>query len=86
MYGASYDLHKAFDQLPCAQGDFAWDLMKRLGFPSCILTLMQDLYLNLERRFKFNGILGEAVQPDGLRGAVQGCSFSMVIMNVAAMA
>ena len=47
---------------------------------------MKDMYANLERRFKFNGYLGEPVFSNQKRGALQGCAFSMVAMNVAALA
>eukprot|EP00435_Cladocopium_sp_Y103_P055216 s1703_g18.t1 len=86
MYGASYDLTKAFDQLPLGRAGFLWEIMGRLHFPRTISTLMKDMYANLVRRFKFNGFLGEPISSSGLRGALQGCAFSMVAMNVAALA
>ena len=55
LFGASYDLSKAFDQLPLGHGGFLWQLMDKLCFPSHISNLMKDMYQNLTRRFKFNG-------------------------------
>ena len=86
MFGASYDLTKAFDQLPLGRSGFLWKIMDQLHFPKTISILMKDMYANLVRRFKFNGFLGEPISSDGLRGALQGCAFSMVAMNVAAIA
>ena len=86
MFGAAYDLAKAFDQLPLGRNGFLWDIMEQLQFPRAISTLMKDMYGNLVRRFKFNGFLGEPITSTGLRGAMQGCAFSMVAMNVAAIA
>ena len=86
MFGASYDLTKAFDQLPLGRSGFLWKIMDRLHFPKTISILMKDMYANLVRRFKFNGFLGEPISSDGLCGALQGCAFSMVAMNVAAIA
>ena len=62
------------------------EIMDRLHFPKTISTLMKDMYANLVRRFKFNGFLREPVSSDGLRGALQGSAFSMVAMNIAAIA
>jgi len=86
LFGASYDLSKAFDQLPLGNGGFLWQLMDKLCFPSPISNLMKDMYQNLTRRFKFNGYLGQPITSTGKRGALQGCAFSMVAMNVAALA
>ena len=78
---ASYDLAKAFDTLPCEPGGFAWKVLKRLGFPEAISNLLNDFYTNIVKRFKMRGFLGEPVFSDSMRGAIQGCSFSMIIMN-----
>lgn len=60
--------------------------MDRLRFPKQINTLMKGMYGNLERRFKLNGYLGEPILSDAKRGALQGRAFSMVAMNIAALA
>lgn len=65
LFGASYDLSKAFDQLPLGNGGFLWQLMDKLCFPSPISNLMKDMYQNLTRRFKFNGYLGQPITLSG---------------------
>eukprot|EP00438_Fugacium_kawagutii_P022288 Skav233968 [mRNA] locus=scaffold1008:488878:491145:- [translate_table: standard] len=85
LFGASYDLAKAFDQLPLGNTGFLWDVMDRLRFPKVISNLMRDMYANLVRRFKFNGFLGEPISSNGLRGALQGCAFSMIAMNITSL-
>ena len=80
LFGASYDLSKAFDQLPFGHGGFLWQLVDKLCFPSHISNVMTDMYQNLTRRFKFNGYLGQPITSSEKRGALQGCAFSMVAM------
>ena len=84
-----YDIKKAFDQLGMereehSQGQIlpeglVWALLKRMGVESALILTLQDFYGNLRRRFRRGRYLGEAMNPVGLRGALQGCALSMCI-------
>lgn len=96
IYGVSYDAAKAFDRLPVRihseagldlpsaddpRWGLAWRVLCKLGFPRVLVRLVHSFYFGLRRRFKRFGLLGHTVHPQQLRAALQGCSFSMIIMN-----
>ena len=91
MFGASYDLSKAFDSLAFEveedeNGSFTkegvgWTLLEKLGFPEKISNVMKDMYCQIKRRFKVNGHLGATVTAEGKKGCVQGCAMSMIFCN-----
>eukprot|EP00929_Paragymnodinium_shiwhaense_P090074 TRINITY_DN502_c1_g2_i1.p1 TRINITY_DN502_c1_g2~~TRINITY_DN502_c1_g2_i1.p1 ORF type:complete len:1109 (-),score=239.20 TRINITY_DN502_c1_g2_i1:399-3725(-) len=83
--GAAYDLSKAFDTLPLGREGVLWEAMQRAGFPLQIVVLMRDMYSGFSRRFKHNGVVGTELKSVQMRGALQGCSFSMIAMNTAVM-
>ena len=80
-FGVSYDLAKAFDTMPFGKQGLGWHILRRLGFPSKIMAVMQDMYEHISRRFKTAGHLGEPIPARGMRGLVQGCALSMVLCN-----
>lgn len=85
VHGAAYDLEKAFDQLPMGEFGVGWRLLERLGFPPSLRALLRDMYANVERRFRVRSFLSSPLRGVGLRGAMQGCAFSMLLMNVAVL-
>jgi len=84
VHGSAYDLSKAFDTMPFdAEGEeVGWEMIKRSGLPNQIRCLLEDMYANLVRTFKWRGNLCEPISPEGLRGCVQGCALSMVLCNI----
>ena len=83
LHVITYDLTKAFDSLPLEPNGVMWNLMDQLGFPTQIATLLKDMRTHFTRRFKVNGHLGMPRRQPACRGALQGCAFSMFLMNVA---
>ena len=90
LFGASYDLSKAFDSLAFEieendDGEWStvgwgWKVIEKLGFPSEVAEVMKDMYCQIRRQFKINGHLGETVTAEGKRGVSKGvlfpCSFA----------
>eukprot|EP00929_Paragymnodinium_shiwhaense_P088334 TRINITY_DN4862_c0_g1_i1.p1 TRINITY_DN4862_c0_g1~~TRINITY_DN4862_c0_g1_i1.p1 ORF type:complete len:2039 (+),score=385.80 TRINITY_DN4862_c0_g1_i1:454-6570(+) len=85
----SFDLEKAFDKLPVQTGTdegLAWKLLDKCGYPKAMLGVMKDQYEHMRRRFKIRSCLGREIEAGGILAGIQGCSLTMLIMNIVTLA
>ena len=83
IYGANWDVTKAFDSLPYANSNDVFSKMAdRTGMPRKMRGMMMQLYERLIRRYKIRQSLGKPAPFGPLRGVPQGCPICLLVMNL----
>ena len=75
-FGIAVDLSKAFDNVPI---QITFEVCKKLGMHPKLLTALQGIYSQMQRRFRLGGYIGQVFKDTN--GILQGCPLSVMLLN-----
>ena len=77
IYGITFDLAKAFDNIPI---EVTFGVCKAVGMDGRLFVGLKGMYDRMRRRFKIDQYVGETFKDTN--GILQGCPLSVMLLNI----